>query len=115
MVSIRKLFGVFAVLGLLAFSAAPALAAKAGPATPLAPQAVSAASITNPNGTQSFGQIQCPAGSLRTGGGVFGSAGFIGGQQTVNSSYPSGNGWAAYMNNATGLTESFTVYAVCLS
>jgi hypothetical protein len=115
MVSIRKLLGIVAVLGLMAVSAAPALAAKGAPAAPLSPQSVSAATITNPNGTQSFGQVQCPAGSLRTGGGVFGSAGFIGGQQTVNSSYPSGNGWAAYMNNATGFTESFTVYAVCLS
>ncbi len=113
--SIRKVLGIAAVLGLMAVSAAPALAAKTTPAAPLAPQAVSAATITNPNGTQSFGSVQCPAGSLRTGGGVFGSAGFIGGQQTVNSSYPSGNGWAAYMNNATGFTESFIVYAVCLS
>jgi hypothetical protein len=115
MVSIRKLLGIFAVLGLMAFSAAPALAAKSAPAAPLAPQAVSAASVTNPNGTQSFASVQCPVGSLRTGGGVFGSAGFAGGQQSVNSSYPSGNGWAAYMNNATGFNASMTVYAVCLS
>jgi hypothetical protein len=112
MVTIRKLLGIVAVLGLMAVAAAPALAAKATPATPLAPQAVSATTFTNPAGVQSFGSVQCPAGSLRTGGGVFGSAGL---QQSVNSSYPSGNGWAAYMNNTASSAASFTVYAVCLS
>jgi hypothetical protein len=113
--SIRKMAGVVAVLGLMALSAAPALAAKSAPAVAASPQSVVATSISNPNGTQSFGSVACPAGSLRTGGGVFGSLGFAGGQQSVNSSYPSGNGWAAYMNNATGINGTFTVYAVCLS
>jgi hypothetical protein len=115
MVAIRKLLGLVAMLGLMALTAAPALAAKGAPATPASPQSVVAASVSNPNGAQSFGTAQCPAGSLRTGGGVFGSSGFAGGQQSINSSYPSGNGWAAYMNNATGSNSSFTVYAVCLS
>ncbi len=112
MSAIRKMLGVVAVLGLMALSAAPALAAKGAPAAPLSPQSVSAATFTNPGGTQSFGSVQCPAGSLRTGGGVFGSAGL---QQSVNSSYPSGNGWAAYMNNTSTVSASLTVYAVCLS
>jgi hypothetical protein len=116
MVSIRKVLGVFGVVGLMAVTAAPALASKAAPAASLAsPQSVSLATVSNPNGHQTFGSVQCPVGSLRTGGGVFGFSGFAGGQQTVNSSYPSGNGWAAYMNNATGFNSSFIVYAVCLS
>jgi hypothetical protein len=112
MSAIRKMLGVVAVLGLMALSAGPALAAKTAPAAPLSPQSVSAATFTNPGGTQSFGSVQCPVGSLRTGGGVFGSSGL---QQSVNSSYPSGNGWAAYMNNTASFTASLTVYAVCLS
>jgi hypothetical protein len=113
--SIRKMAAVVGVLGLTAFAAAPALAAKTAPAAPASPQSVVATSISNPTGAQSFGSVQCPAGALRTGGGVYGSLGFAGGQQSVNSSYPFGNGWAAYMNNATGINGTFTVYAVCLS
>jgi hypothetical protein len=117
--SIRKVAAVVGVLGLTAFSAAPAFAASSAKSAPAAgtsgQSVVSATSISNPNGSQSFGSVSCPAGSLRTGGGVFGSLGFGGGQQSVNSSYPSGNGWAAYMNNATGVNGTFNVYAVCLS
>jgi hypothetical protein len=113
--SIRKMAAVVGVLGLTALSAAPAFAAKSAPASPASGQSVVATSISNPTGAQSFGSVQCPAGSLRTGGGAFGSLGFAGGQQSINSSYPSGNGWATYMNNATGINGTFTVYAVCLS
>jgi hypothetical protein len=68
--------------------------------------------FNNPPGTQSFGSVRCPAvGQTVTGGGVFGSAGL---QQSVNSSFPLGdNGWGAYMNNTSGSTASFQVYAVC--
>jgi hypothetical protein len=31
----------------------------------------------------------------------------------VNSTYPGGTSWHAYVNNATGAPVSFTVYAVC--
>lgn len=115
MFSIRKVLGLAGVVGLMAVTAAPALAAKPAPTAPTAATAlrsVAVLSFTNPAGTQSFGRVQCPAaGQTVTGGGVFGSAGL---QQSVNSSFPSGDaGWAAYMNNTSASTASFQVYAVC--
>jgi hypothetical protein len=66
--------------------------------------------VANPAFTQSSASIACPAGSALRGGGVFGSGGLA---QSVNSSYPSGNGWAAFMNNNGGNALQFQVYAVC--
>jgi len=133
MFSIRKALGMSGVVvALMAVSAAPALAAPGIPA-PSGPSqgepafalgfggvsiraSVVAQTFANPNGTQSFGSVQCPVNRVRSGGGVFGSSGFhTAGQQSVNSSYPIGpRGWAAYMNNETGSASSFTVYTVCL-
>src|SRR5450755_2390571 len=114
MFSIRKALGVSGVVGLMAVTAAPALAQKTTPTAPTAPtspQSVTVATFSNPTNAQSFGSVQCPTGSLRTGGGVYGFGGLA---QSINSTYPSGNGWAAYVNN-TGSATSFYVYAVCLS
>lgn len=127
MFSMRKALGLSGVVALMAVTAAPALAAKSPP--PVLQNALSGGkskvqrsivsqTFPNPTGTQSFGSVQCPVGSVSSGGGVFGFSGFGGPgpgmQQTVNSTYPFGNGWAAFMNNATAVNSSFTVYAVCL-
>ena len=129
MFSIRKALGMSGVVvALAAGSAAPAVAAGGPPApggqldnfafvgTTRLRSFVVSQTFSNPNGSQSFGRVQCPVNSVRSGGGVFGSSGFhTAGQQSVNSSYPiAPRGWAAWMNNETGFNSFFTVYAVCL-
>ena len=115
MLSLRKGLALASAVGLMGAGAAPALAAKTAPASSLRAAGpnlvVSTAAVSNPTNSQSFGSVQCPTGDYRTGGGVFGFAGLA---QNINSSYPSGNGWAAFVNN-TGPATSFTVYAVCLA
>jgi len=104
---------VFSVLALMALTSGPALAnpgwlwpRPADPgvtqkAAPTPAPSVVAATVSNPTGQQSFGRVDCPSGSTRTGGGVFGSLPFIpAGQQAVNASYPLNQlGWGAWMNN----------------
>jgi hypothetical protein len=106
----RKLFALLAVIGLMAIAAVPASASKSAPTSP---RHVHAATFSNAPFTQNFGSVSCASGELRTGGGVFGSGGRT---QSVNSTYPTGTlGWAAWMNNDSSSTLSFTVFAVCLS
>jgi hypothetical protein len=65
----------------------------------------------NPPTTQSRYTEPCPRGTRILGGGTLGSSTSIG--DSMNSSYPSGNGWHVDFNNATPDDQSFTVYAVC--
>jgi hypothetical protein len=65
----------------------------------------------NPPTTQSGYTEPCPRGTRILGGGAFGSSTSIG--DSMNSSYPSGNGWHVDFNNATPSDQNFTVYAVC--
>jgi hypothetical protein len=106
----RKLLALSAVVGLMvAVAAVPAFASKAAPA---GQRHVHSATFTNSANSQNFGSVSCLSGEFRTGGGVFGSGGRL---QSVNSTYPIGSlGWGAWMNNNSGSTLSFTVYAVCL-
>jgi hypothetical protein len=66
--------------------------------------------VTNPAFSQTFASVACPANTKASGGGIFGSGGT---GQSVNSSFPSGTGWAGYMNNTTSTASSFRVYAIC--
>lgn len=73
-------------------------------------------SFQNPTGTQSYGSVFCPSGTVAWGGGVTGDSTSV--LQNINSSYPfvSGGlatGWQVFMNNASGTDSSFVVYAVC--
>ena len=47
---------------------------------------VNSGSLSNPNGQQSFGQVNCPTGTKAFGGGVFGDSVSL--FQNVNSSFP---------------------------
>ncbi len=64
----------------------------------------------NPAGTQSRGEVSCPAGKQVLGGGV---VGFGGTTQSVNSSYPLNDTWVAFMNNTSGTNQPFTIFVIC--
>jgi hypothetical protein len=79
---------------------------------------VSSGFITIANGTQALGRATCPrtsSGAIRRpqSGGVFISSSSL--FANVNSSFPDGDGvsWDGYVNNASGFTTSFEVWAVC--
>jgi hypothetical protein len=71
----------------------------------------SSAAQDNPPTTQSGYTQTCPRGTKILGGGAYGTSASIG--DSMNSSYPSGNGWHVDFNNATPDDQSFFVYAVC--
>ena len=94
---------------------APGTPGQTGPPGPAQyPQIVYKVSggIENLNNMQNKGEIQCDPGMVAIGGGVYG---FGGVGHDVNASYPSADhgGWEALMNNQTGATQTFQVYAVC--
>lgn len=71
-------------------------------------------------GEQTPGAVACPAGQLAVGGGGYGSS--IDPRQSMDASLPrKGRGssvpneWSAWFNNNTSSTNSFVVYAVCVS
>src|SRR5262249_26525844 len=66
---------------------------------------VSSGNLANPNGAQTRGEADCPAGTVAFSGGVFGSSTSL--NQNVNGSIPlvSGavaTGWVGWMDNASG-------------
>lgn len=74
--------------------------------------------ITVPNGSQVFGRATCPrttTGAIRRpqSGGVFVTSSSL--YANVNSSYPDANGvsWDGYVNNYSGASTTFEVWAVC--
>jgi len=72
---------------------------------------VNSGSLASVTGTQTRGSAVCPANTVPYGGGVFVGATSL--TVNVNSSIPTGTGWIADVNNASGSSTSFTVYAVC--
>jgi len=77
---------------------------------------VNSGSLSNPNNTQSFGDVQCPGTTVAFGGGVFADSTSV--FQDVNSSFPevSGSvatGWGGYVDNFSGADSTFSVWAVC--
>jgi hypothetical protein len=79
---------------------------------------VSSGFITIGNGTQVFGRATCPrtsSGAIRRpqSGGVFISSGSV--FANINSSWPDSNGvsWDGWVNNDSGFSTSFEVWAVC--
>jgi hypothetical protein len=80
---------------------------------------VRVAGISNPAGLQAGGAANCPAGTNVIGGGAFSSSGST--AVNINSSYPTRqhasdpepNAWHVDMNNASGSSATFNVYAVC--
>ena len=72
---------------------------------------VHSGALSSPANVQAHGSVTCPSGKVPLGGGVFFSSSSV--SANINSSYPSGSGWAADVNNGTTAASSFTVYAVC--
>ena len=64
--------------------------------------------IANPAKTWTVGTVACPAGKSATGGGFWGA-----GLQSLQASYPDGNGWTVRVHNAHTTASSFYVYAMC--
>ncbi len=62
-------------------------------------------------GSQDLGSVSCPVHTVVYGGGVLLASDSL--DANVNSSWPTNNGWSAYVNNASTSSTSFTVYAVC--
>jgi hypothetical protein len=78
--------------------------------------AIVEANFTAPNGQQTNGTVTCPKtknGVTRDplGGGVAIDSDSL--SAKVNSSYPLGASWGAYVNNNSGVDVTFTVLAIC--
>jgi hypothetical protein len=94
---------------------APGAPGQPGPPGPAQyPQIVYKVSdpIENLNNSQVTGSVSCDPGMVAIGGGSFG---FGGVGHAVNGSKPidDHSGWEAWMNNETGQTQTFRVYAIC--
>lgn len=117
MTTIKKgLFGGL-VGGALLLTAIPAGAAPARPAvTPYSPPAgytvVSSGPITAVVGAQTPGTVSCPGSEQPSDGGA--NAYSDTWAVNINSSYPIGNEWEVWVNNASAYDYTFYVYAVCL-
>ena len=72
---------------------------------------VDSAVLASPNQTQQRGTVECPAGTVPLGGGVFISS--VNTLANVNSSFPTPTGWAGDVNNASGVDTTFVVQVVC--
>lgn len=90
-------------------SAAPAGVVPAG--VPKRYVVVNSGALSASTGTQTRGTATCPAGAVIWGGGVFVSS--ISLAANINSSFPSGNAWLGDVNNASGSSTTFNVYAIC--
>jgi hypothetical protein len=77
---------------------------------PAAKFTVTSETFTNPAGTQSKGQVECPGGVV-VGGGVIAHSSSTG--VNVGSQVPGPGAWFAWMNNGTGDDTTFTVWAIC--
>ena len=97
------------VLGVLAGAA---FVSTAGAAPPAGYVTVHSALVSAPNGLQTHGVVVCPAGKVVLGGGVDVQSSSV--DANVNGTYPEGTtAWGADVNNASGATISFRVWAVC--
>jgi hypothetical protein len=91
--------------------AAPALAVGGLGRPPRGYAVVDSGWLTAADGVQTRGTVACPATTVPFGGGVFVSSTSL--AANVNSSIPSGNGWLADVNNASGAATTFRVTAIC--
>ena len=97
------------VLGVVAGAAFVSTAAAAPPAGYVI---VHSALVSAPSGIQTHGVVVCPAGKVVLGGGVDVQSSSV--DANVNGTYPEGTtAWGADVNNASGATISFRVWAVC--
>jgi hypothetical protein len=71
-------------------------------------------------GAQTGGSVTCPSGQIVSGGGAYGNS--ASSEQSIDASFPRTgpgssvpNQWGAYFDNNTGVSNTFTVYAICVS
>jgi hypothetical protein len=67
--------------------------------------------ITIAAGNIGYDTVDCPAGSVVTGGGFASNADSL----WVYNSSKSGNGWSAYARNTSGTSQLLNIYGICLS
>lgn len=93
-------------------AAAPAPTSPAGvDGIPPGYTRASSGNLTAPTGTQTRGSVSCPAHTVVLGGSVFVFSPSL--LANVNSSFPQLNGWAADINNASGVDAIFEVTVIC--
>jgi hypothetical protein len=86
-------------------SAGAAVQAKQAPTAPN----ITGSTVTIPVGSHGYATVDCPAGTVVTGGG-----GQTGGYQTfITDSYRTSNGWAVRATNTDTAPTSVTAVAVC--
>ena len=87
----------------------------ANPASTVGGYSVAVAAFTADSGEQSDGSVACPSGSVPWGGGAEINSHTL--EASLNSSFAysgaSGTGWSARVNNTSGSSVTFKVYAVC--
>jgi hypothetical protein len=66
---------------------------------------------TNAAGAETLASVSCSSGQSVLGGGGFSSSGST--AVNMNTTVPSGAGWAVYENNASSSSASITAYAIC--
>jgi hypothetical protein len=116
-----RLAGALAAAGALAFasvaSADDSKPASAAATTAIAGKAPKGYTVVTspfqvaPTGGQSFGHVDCPAGTVPLGGGVLIESNFT--AANINGSIPTPTGWSGWVNNTTGFTTFFQVQAIC--
>lgn len=126
MTKLGKVLGLGSALTILVLAGGTTAAAKtstlgapgASTAKPAGYKLVNSGFITVANNAQVFGRATCPrmtTGAIRRpqSGGVFFTSSSL--FANVNSSYPDADGvsWDAYVNNDSGVSSSFEVWAVC--
>jgi hypothetical protein len=73
---------------------------------------VQSADSTVASGTQWGVTVTCPTGTVVVGGGVYMNGSDL--SDNINTSSPVGtNAWQGFVNNSSGVSSNFTVYAVC--
>jgi hypothetical protein len=68
-------------------------------------------STDNPAGAQSGAVQDCPSGLATLGGGINVTSGSL--SVTLNGTYPNGEGWGGYENNASASDNTMTAWAIC--
>jgi len=118
MTTINKTLTAGLVGSALLLAAIPAGAAPARPAAtpynlPSGYTVVTSAAITAVAGAQTPATVSCPGSKQPSDGGANAYSGTW--AVNINSSYPVGNEWEVWVNNASSYDYTFYVYAVCLA
>jgi hypothetical protein len=94
-----------------AYAGKPVPGYDAAPGGPPGYQVVETGTLTDWAGGQTHDEVVCPAGKLPIGGGAELFSSSLG--ENLASSYPTTQGWAVDVNNATTTDGLYDLYAVC--